>query len=33
MNLIEADIRKTTAPGKARPDPEKALYSCTLIRE
>ena len=29
LSLIEADIRETTAPGKARPDPEKALYSCT----
>ena len=26
LSLIEADIRETTAPGKARPDPEKALY-------
>ena len=26
LSLIEADIRKTTAPDKARPDPGKALY-------
>ena len=30
LSLIEADTGKTTAPGKARPDPEKALY-CTVL--
>ena len=30
LSLIEADIRETTAPGKARPDPEKALYYRTV---
>ena len=31
LSLIKADIRETTAPGKARPDPEKALYTCTVL--